>query len=687
MKYQYHNIFISLLLLLSTFHFSVLANTQDEIKQKLEQLNKLVAQDPKAISQKVASIRARYKKELTIANKAQLISSESSGYMNTGQYQLALDKIEEIDRLDKPEINNFDWLINRAKGAIYWRMGQGEESLSYYLLAYQGIKEEQYKALKVNTENSIGYTAVQLGFYQQALPFLQKVLAHNLKQSAPKTPRLLAIAYNNLGEALFHLKQVNKAEEYHQKALTIRLEHQLTFHLSYSYHNLALIYHQQQKYQQAKTYLIKAIAIRADNNYTLGKLESQLALAKLYQTTQKNKEFIRLTTDIITTAKKEKHLKVLAEIYQTQSLFYQAAGQYKKALSTFTLYHNTLEGVEIKKTNSHLAQYLTKSSTVAKEINIIQLQKENEIKQLEVANQQKVSTIIIISATIIVLALSLFMWLLWLKRQKIQTMNWHLSATLDELKNAQEKIIESKKMSAITTLVSGMAHQINTPLGIGITATSVINEKVIAFSQAVEQGTIKRTTMKSMIDDIINASQLTLSNLNKTAALVTQFKRVSSQLEGDTQQQFELVTYISKQIKLLDEQLKNNSYTIKVHGTKVDITSYPNVLGKVLSQLISNSVEHGFSDQKTQSIDIYIKKSSKTVMIIYQDNGKGIDSEQVSKIFNPFYTSKMAGDRLGLGLSIVYNLVVQLMQGKITVEPSPDEGISFLIELPLQLEK
>lgn len=74
-------------------------------------------------------------------------------------------------------------------------------------------------------------------------------------------------------------------------------------------------------------------------------------------------------------------------------------------------------------------------------------------------------------------------------------------------------------------------------------------------------------------------------------------------------------------------------------------------------------------------------------MIIYQDNGKGIDSEQISKIFTPFYTSKMAGERLGLGLSIVYNLIVHLMQGKITVEPSTDKGISFLIELPLQLEK
>ncbi len=687
MKYKYHNISINLLLLLSTFHFGVLANTQDEIKQNILQVRKLIGSDPKAIPTKVALIRKQYKKELTTANKAQLINYESFGFIQTGQYQLALDKIEEINKLDKSEINDFDGLINGTRGIIYRYMGQGDEALKFFLLAYQSVKEKPNEENKITLENNIGYTAVQLGFYQQALPFLKRVLTQRLKQNTPNTPKFLAMAYNNLGEALFHLKQVQQAQEYHQKALTIRLEHNLTFHLSYSYHNLALIYHQQKKYPQAKAYLIKAIKIRADNNHTLGTLESQFALAKVYQATQENKDFISLAADIITMAKKENHLNILADIYQVQSQYYQSAGQYKKALSTFKLYHNTLEGVKIKKTDTHLAQYLTKSSTVAKEINILQLQKENEIKQLAVSNQQKISIIIITSATVIVSTLSLFIWLIWLNRKKIQTINLHLSSTLDELKSTQKKLIESEKMSAIATLVSGMAHQINTPLGIGVTATSVINEKVIALAEAVEQGTIKRTTMTSMLNDIIDASQLTLSNLNKTASLVTQFKMVSSQLEGDTQQQFELLTLITKQSRLLSNQLKHNSYAVNVHGTKVDITSYPNALNKVLSQLISNSVEHGFSEQEIQTIDIEIKALSKTVLIIYQDNGKGIDSEQISKIFNPFYTSKMAGDHLGLGLSIVYNLVVQLMQGKITVEPSPNEGISLQIELPLQLEK
>jgi len=275
--------------------------------------------------------------------------------------------------------------------------------------------------------------------------------------------------------------------------------------------------------------------------------------------------------------------------------------------------------------------------------------------------------------------------LLQLKRKKIQRINQSLSSTLEQLKSTQNKLIESEKMSALTTLVSGIAHQMNTPLGVGITAVSMIKEKVEDFTVAIKQGQIKRTSLDTMLNNVNQASQLALTTMNKTAGLITQFKRISTQLEGDELEQFELFKVLVNHANIVTEQIEVNKPTINIHGNKVSILSYPSVIGKVLTQLISNSIEHGFTGTVSPLIDIEIKTFDESVEVLYQDNGKGIEQEQVNKIFDPFYTSRMGSDNVGLGLSIVYNLVVQLMQGSISVKSASKKGTTFSIILPLKL--
>ncbi|NQZ23666.1 MAG: tetratricopeptide repeat-containing sensor histidine kinase [Colwellia sp.] len=699
-KYQIQSInriIFRLLLLLSLYLYlslspaAAFAESQDEqpselaqqIQQEIDRVNKLIYSKPKTVLSQVNAIRSKYKNKLSLLHQATLIGFEAWSYTNTNQFQLALDKIDKINQLNKPEINNFDWIVNNTKGFIYWHMGQGQQALKHHLLAYEDIKNKpSFVRSIITTENNIGYTSVQLGFYQQALPYLERVLAYNLKQD---NPSVLAISYNNIGEALFHLKQVDKALSYHRKALAIRIKHEIIFHASYSYHNLGVIYHHRKNYRQAKENLLKAIKIRVDNSYMLGILESQLVLAKVYQETSEHSVFSELLVDIIANATKHKLLNSLAHAYELQSEFFKGQGVYQHALTAYENYHKTLENVQLKKTDFQLAQYITKSSTVSKDINILQLQKENEIQQLEVENQQKRAHIIFAAAIIIVAVLSVSLWLLQLKRRKIQAINQYLSVTLHDLKATQGKLIESEKMSALTTLVSGMAHQINTPLGVAITSVSVIKDKVDTFFEAVNQGQVTRMSMTLMLNDTSDASKLALSAMDKTAKLVTQFKMISAQLEGDKQQEFELAEHLINQADLIMGQLNNNQLEINVHGSNVKISSYPSALGKVLAHLVNNSIEHGFINTEVPKIDIEIKALAQSVTICYQDNGKGIDSEKISKIFDPFYTSKMGSDNVGLGLSIVYNLVVQLMQGSISVEPSTDAGTTFNINLPMQL--
>ncbi len=700
MKYQLQCInsrIFRLLLLLSLYLFLSLSSStaftesQDKhpnglaqkIQQEISHVNKLAYSKPKTVFNEIKTIRSKYQNQLSTTNLADLIGIEAWSYINTDQYQLALETIEKINLLIKPKTNDFDWRILSTKAAIYRHMGQGQQALKHYLLAYEDIKNKpNFLSSRITTESNIGYTSVQLGFYQQALPYLERVLAYFLKQD---NPSFLAIAYNNIGEALFHLNQVDKALIYHRKALAIRIKHEIIFHTSYSYHNLGVIYHHRKNYLQAKENLLKAIKIRVDSNYMSGTLESQLVLARVYQETREHRAFSELIVDIVDNATKHKQLNSLARAYELQSEFFKGQGAYQNALTAYENYNRTLEDVQLKKTDSQLARYITKSSTVNKDINILQLQKENEIQQLEVENQQKIARIIVAAAIIIVAVLSVFLRLLQLKRRKIQSINQDLTVTLHDLKTTQGKLIESEKMSALTTLVSGMAHQINTPLGVAITSVSVIKDKIKTITETVNQGRATRKSMNVMLNNTCGASKLALGAMDKTAKLVTQFKMISAQLEGDEQQEFELTEHLIDQAELIMGQVDNNQLVINIHGDKVKISSYPSALDKVLSHLVNNSFEHGFIHTDLPKIDIEITTLAQSVIICYQDNGKGIDSEKISKIFDPFYTSKMGSDNVGLGLSIVYNLVVQLMQGSISVEPSTDIGTTFNINLPIQL--
>ena len=673
---------VLLVLLISIFHPKLQANINDEIQTQIDEVYNLSVSDSKATLNKINAIKSQYKNSLTPDHQAQLIGMEAVFHTYANQYQQALDTIELINQLPKPENNSFEWRINTVKGYIYWHMGEGQQALKHYLLSYEQVKNNAlYEYEKVATEIMIGEASLKLGFYQEAIPYFERVIDYTSENG---TSRQLAIAYNNLGEAMFALQQIDQAFDYHQKALKIRQEENMRFHSAISYHNLGLIHLNKQDYQNAQLNLETAINIRQENTDPLGVLTSQLALGEVLLATGQLQVLATLLSTIIENAKDQQQLATLADAYRLQSLYFESQNQYSYALSAYKQHQQTLEQVELKKANSDLTKFITQSSTMAKDINILQLQKINEIQQLEVKNQRQKAIIIVVAALLIITVLTVFLWLLQIKRRKIQNINQHLSDTLQDLKTTQSKLIESEKMSAMTTLVAGMAHQLNTPIGVGVTTISLIKDKVEQFSLDVKKGGITKGKLNQLLESVTEATGLALNTMNKTANLVAQFKLVSAQLEGDTPEQFELRELLTHQSGLLAEQSKDIKPDIHIYGKKVQLQSYPRAIGKVLSHLVSNSIKHGFKDRNKNDavIDIEIVELSECVAIKYQDNGKGIDKDKLSKVFDPFYTDKLGSGSIGLGLSIVHNLVVQLMQGSVTVESNNNQGTTFNIHLP-----
>jgi len=624
--------------------------------------------------------------QLTSMQKIMLIKQEAIANAYLNRHVVALEIIEQVKKVVGFESDkSFLWHYYSAKGFISWYMDNIEDSLSFNLKAYDVVKSiEKFRSYQAMSEGDIGYAFIKLGFFEQAIPYLESALQADLV-STLTTDHVIDLAsnYNNLGEAYLGVKKYEKSFELLNKSLAIRLEHQLTFHSSFSYQNLGRLSYAQKEYEQAEISFNKAIEIREQAGFLKGVLVSKLDLAKAYIANNKTALAEKEIKTVIEQAKSQNRNSSLSEAYRLQKNIYATNKEYQKAYQTSLLYEKALAQVVSSKTSAKLANYLNTSKTIAKDLNILELENNVKIKDLQVSSDRQKAKIIIIFGFCIVIMLVVFLWTVQKSKKAIAKSNANLSLTLTELKETQEKLIKSGKMSVLTTLVSRMAHQVNTPLGIAVTGVSLIHEKVDCFEQLIAGGGVKKSTIDSLLADLNKGCELSSNSMNKVAGLISQFKLISDNLEAESQQEFEIFSHISKQADLILMAVKNNKPVINISGSNVLILGFPEALNKVFNQLITNSIDHAFEDTFTPEIDINISKINDTVEIIYQDNGKGIDATIVNDVFEPFYTTNMGNESLGIGLSIVYNLVVQLMQGNIQCKTKQSKGIMFCITLPL----
>lgn len=671
------------MLIISLFLFTsfIWANNTVASVDKLAVIEALVVSNPEEALISIEKIR-KNNAQLTTAQKVMLIKHEVVANTYLNHHKLALDNIERIKEIADGESNKvFLWHYYNTKAIVFWHMDSIEDSLGSHLDAYDVVKSiDEFRSFQATSEGNIGYIFIKLGFFKQATSYLESSLAFALTQN---DFIILATNYNNLGEAYLGLKKYTKSFELLDRSLEIRLEHNLTFHSSYSYQNLGLLYYGQKQYQQAEVAFNKAIEIRERAGFVKGVLVSQLALAKTYIESNQ----ILLAEDkigaVIEGSKRQNNNTNLSEAYRLQRNIYAMKNDYQNAYQASLLYEQASEQVVSRKTSTKLANYLNTSKAISKDLNILELENNAKIKDLQVNSDRQKAKIIMTFGFCLVIILTIFLWTVQRSKKVIAKSNTNLYLTLTELKETQEKLVKAGKMSALTTLVSRMAHQVNTPLGIAVTGVSHIHEKVECFEKLISAGGIKKSAIDSLLTDLNKGCELSSNSMNKVAGLISQFKMISDNLEAESQQEFEIFDHISKQADLILMALKKSKPVINISGSKVLILGFPEALNKVFDQLITNSIDHAFEDTLAPEIDIEIVKINGHIEIIYQDNGKGIDATMVNDVFEPFYTTNMGNKNLGIGLSIVYNLVVQLMQGNIQCKTKKGQGIMFSITLPL----
>lgn len=269
--------------------------------------------------------------------------------------------------------------------------------------------------------------------------------------------------------------------------------------------------------------------------------------------------------------------------------------------------------------------------------------------------------------------------------RSLQGTNEELSTALANLKATQQQLIETEKMAALAGLVSGIAHTINTPVGIGVTAASALELETRGLLEAYQHDKMTRSGLESYLNVAMKSSQLILDNLLRAADLVRSFKQVAVDQTTIGARTFQIKACIEEAIRSIKSKVDQAGHTLVIEGDEtLTMNSYPGVLAQVIINLVTNSIIHAYPTNMKGQLTIGLRKQEQQLTIEYADNGCGIAAEHLNKIFDPFFTTARNRGGIGLGMYIVYNLVTQKLRGAIHCESQVGIGTKFILDLPLQ---
>jgi signal transduction histidine kinase len=268
------------------------------------------------------------------------------------------------------------------------------------------------------------------------------------------------------------------------------------------------------------------------------------------------------------------------------------------------------------------------------------------------------------------------------QKEELLQQKEELQTTLENLQKTQEQLIESEKMAALGGLVAGVAHEINTPVGIGITAITTLMDDVQKMAEKFKRNEISRGDFKDFLQSTNDTGELIQKNLERTASLIQSFKQISVDQVTEQQRPFKLKSYLNDIILSLYPKYKQKKIVFNIDcDGDLELNSYPGAFAQIFTNLILNSIVHGFHERERGTVTIGVSSTGKMLHIEYRDNGNGISKKDLPHIFEPFYTSD-EHKGTGLGLNIIYNLIRQKLHGSITCESEPGTGVLFKIEIP-----
>jgi len=292
----------------------------------------------------------------------------------------------------------------------------------------------------------------------------------------------------------------------------------------------------------------------------------------------------------------------------------------------------------------------------------LQEKTENEVRQLNQSLEEKVNQ----------------------RTIALKESNSELLNSLETVHQYQKQIVENEKMASLGQMVAGVAHEVNTPIGLGVTASTLMADKLTDIKEAFDNKKLSAKQLERFLNDGEENLSIIYRNLNRAAELISSFKQVAVDQSDETPRQFVFSKLIHEVMLSLKPNLKKVNHHINIDcDESIVITSKPGPINQIFINLIMNSILHAFDDGEEGTIDISVQLEDRQCKVVYKDSGKGIPIEIRDKIFDPFVTTKRGEGGSGLGMHLVYNLVTQALHGSIRMELEVSQGVQFDISFPI----
>jgi signal transduction histidine kinase len=267
---------------------------------------------------------------------------------------------------------------------------------------------------------------------------------------------------------------------------------------------------------------------------------------------------------------------------------------------------------------------------------------------------------------------------------ELRKRNTELATSMETIQMAKDQLVESERMASLGGLVAGIAHDVNTPLGVSVTATSFLHDRVKKLQTAYDNKKLTGNTMTSFLSEAEQTITLLTNNLNRASDLISSFKQVAVDQTSEAEREINVSEYLTEVIQSLAPNFKKTQHTIDIHcPDDLSIKCAPGVLAQILINMIMNSLIHGFEDKLKGAIKLEVSEHSNNLVINYTDDGRGLDEVTLKRHFDAFFTTRRGKGGSGLGTHIMYNLVTQTLGGEIEAFSQPDRGLQYKITIPV----
>jgi signal transduction histidine kinase len=258
-----------------------------------------------------------------------------------------------------------------------------------------------------------------------------------------------------------------------------------------------------------------------------------------------------------------------------------------------------------------------------------------------------------------------------------------VNTAVERLRETQDQLVQNEKMASLGALVAGVSHEINTPVGIGVTAASTLEQLTARFADRRAAQAPTPAEVAEFAAVAREASQMILTNLQRASELIHSFKQVAVDQASSERRRFDLREYLDEVLLSLGPKLKRTPHAVALDcPPNLVLDSYPGALAQIVTNLLTNSLLHAYPDARAGRITISAARQGEDVRLVYADDGAGIAPEHLGRVFDPFFTTQRGRGGSGLGMHIVYNLVTRMLGGAIDLASRPGEGTRVTVTFP-----